>query len=194
MRLEGGVCLARQSPNSPHAKAAKAPRRASSRREADQQDAPAVTLNRGMLLHPPRTLQRAAQRWWWLCAGAGTTTDTMRRAPAAVVGGGVLLVTFRYSASRLFLRTARATDQADRPTRCGSEACHCCERRTILDPPTSLRRVRERCAQQRTETSAVDLETDQPGADARTTRSSPMDTLRSDWPSRNPRADSKGGS
>src|SRR6188472_4448858 len=92
------------------------------------------------------------------------------------------------------LRTARATDQADRPTRCGSEACHCCERRTILDPPTSWRRVRERCAQQRTETSAVDLETDQPGADARTTRSSPMDTVRSDWPSQNPRADSKGGS
>jgi hypothetical protein len=51
---------------------------------------------------PTHTLQSAAQRWWRLCADAGTTTDTTRRAPAAAVGGGVLLVTFTYSASRLF--------------------------------------------------------------------------------------------
>jgi hypothetical protein len=46
-------------------------------------------LEPGMLLHPTRTLQKAAQRWSRLCAGAETTTDTTRRAPAVVVGGGV---------------------------------------------------------------------------------------------------------
>jgi hypothetical protein len=122
-------------------------------------------LEPGMLLHPTHTLQSAAQRWWRLCADAETTTDTTRRAPAAVVGGGVLLVTSTYSASRLFPGPRGATDQADRPTRCASEACHCCQRRTILRLTHEFEAgERDRGALQAAdfEISAVDLETDQP--------------------------------
>jgi hypothetical protein len=118
-------------------------------------------LEPGVLLHPTHTLQRAAQRWWRLCAGAETTTDTTRRAPAAVVGGGgVLLVTSTYSASRLLpgprgLRT-RPIGPHGAP-----------QKRAIAvsgeRSPTSSRRVRQRCASAAdSETSAVDLETDQP--------------------------------
>jgi hypothetical protein len=89
-------------------------------------------LEPGMLLHPTHALQRAAQRWWRLCAGAETTTDTTRRAPAAVVGGGVLLVTSTYSASRLLPGPRGLRTRPIGPTRGASEACHCCQRRTIL--------------------------------------------------------------
>jgi hypothetical protein len=53
--------------------------------------------------------------------GAGTAMDPSSSCAARRWNLG------RKSTEHCFARTARAPDQADRPTRCASEACHCCQ-------------------------------------------------------------------
>jgi hypothetical protein len=112
-------------------KTAKAPRRASSRREADQQDA-AVTLNRACCCTPLTRCRGQHSGGGAFCAGAETTTDTTRRAPAAVVGAGVLLVTSTYSASRLLPGPRGLRTRPIGPHGAPQKRAICCQRRTIL--------------------------------------------------------------